>query len=68
MAKILHQLIGSLSRFYIPQVVQDFFHQQYETYRLGIAQPNKNGRIPSIFSGDAWFIFFVESSLDQTSI
>ena len=31
--EILHQLIGSLSRFtgvYTSQVVQDFFHQQYE--------------------------------------
>ena len=36
MAEILHQLIGSLShyylhtRFYTSQVVQGFFHQQYD--------------------------------------
>ena len=35
MAEILHQLMGSVShclyRFYTSQVVQDFFHQQYES-------------------------------------
>ena len=29
MAEILHQLIGSSSRLYTSQVVQDFSHQQY---------------------------------------
>ena len=31
MEEILHQLIGSLSGVYTSQVVQDVFHQQYDT-------------------------------------
>ena len=58
MDKILHQLIGSLSHylqgFYTSQVVQDFFHQQYQRRKKPINVPTQSltwGCLPAIFTG-----------------
>ena len=59
MEDILHQLIGSLSHyslfagFYTSQVVQDFFHQQYVSFREGNSFLEKSTSIPEKFTSEA---------------
>ena len=59
MEKIMHQLIGSLSMFiplfpgfYISQVVQDFFHQQHESF--GTAEYSNLWVIRALNFGKKW--------------
>ena len=67
-AEILHQLIGSLSRylqgfngFYTSKVVKDFVHQQYHhLHNIFVDQPNPHPTGPLVFfSGNHVEIFWL---------
>ena len=62
---MLHQLIGSVSHylqdfdgFYTSQVVQDFFHQQYEWLGIGVFQP----QIRELFLEACLFLFQIHTN------